>query len=157
MDNICKHNKFGYCKFKESCKKHHVIEECTNGMTCRELISCQLRHPKMCRRLAMEGYCRLGKECAYNHRLLLKSNNEDTELLHESIKNMKTEIDVLKYKVNSLVVTKEESEILKKDVEYIKEEINILRAAKKKTADKIIQIENDFEYDTEEEDKTTKR
>ena len=102
----------------------------------------------------MEGYCRLGKECAYNHKLLLKSNNEDTELLHESIKNMKAEIDVLKDKVNNLVVTKEESEILKKDVEYIKEEINILRAANKETADKISQIENDFEYETEDESET---
>lgn len=108
----------------------------------------------MCRRIAMEGYCRLGKECAYNHKLLQKSSNDDTELLHENIKNMKAEIDALKDKVNNLIVTKKESKILKKDVEYIKEEINILRAANKETADKISKIENDFEYETEDESET---
>ena len=61
---------------------------------------------------------------------------------------------LLKEKVNNLFVTKEENEILKKDVEYIKEEINILRAANKETADKISQIENYFEYETEDESET---
>ena len=49
---------------------------------------------------------------------------------------------------------KEESEMLKKDIEYIKEDIKLLRDTNKDTAEKINQIENDFEYETEDEVET---
>ena len=102
----------------------------------------------------MEGHCRLGLKCAYNHKLQFKSHNEDTESLLQNFKKMKAEIDVLKNTVNVLVSTKEESEKLRKDIECIKEDIKLLRDTNKDTADRIGLIENDFQYKPEDEVET---
>ena len=40
MESICRFYKFGFCKFKETCKKHHVEEECKKGMYCEHIKTC---------------------------------------------------------------------------------------------------------------------
>ena len=61
MEHICKFNKFGYCKYKNECKKNHVKEQCKDGQNCESVKLCTLRHPKMCKRIALEGHCSLVK------------------------------------------------------------------------------------------------
>ena len=67
------------------------------------------------------------------------------------MKKMKDEIDVLKNSIKSLISIKEEGEYIKRDVKIIKEEIKLLLACNKETADKISQLEEYSEYETEEE------
>ena len=45
-DVSCNRNKFGYCKFGETCKLLHINELCWNG-DCDERC-CSFRHPKEC-------------------------------------------------------------------------------------------------------------
>ena len=156
MEEICRYHKYGYCKFKESCTSYHAERECENGYNCPNIKACRLRHPKMCKKMVLEGHCRLGVRCAYRHKPRLISHHEDTKTLHEDMKTMKAEIDVLKNTVKSLLTIKEEGEIIKKDIRNIKEEIKFLVAFNKETAEKINQLEYDCQYDTEEESETVK-
>ena len=64
MESICRFYKFGFCKFKETCIKHHVEEERKNGMYCEQIKTCALSHPKMCKRIIQEGLCQFGGQCA---------------------------------------------------------------------------------------------
>ena len=49
MNNICKFHKFGYCKLKYKCGKGHVNIECLEGSHYKDVQTCALRHPKMCK------------------------------------------------------------------------------------------------------------
>ena len=64
---VCKYQKFGFCKFKESCKNQHLLEICKNLTSCVNLKSCHKRHPRVCRRFALEKVCSFGADCAYQH------------------------------------------------------------------------------------------
>ena len=35
--SVCKYNKFGYCKFREGCKRLHHTETCENGASCANI------------------------------------------------------------------------------------------------------------------------
>ena len=58
MQVVCKYNKFGYCKYNNQCENIHIKGECKVGRTCQKIQSYKLRHPKMCERMALEGFCR---------------------------------------------------------------------------------------------------
>ena len=153
MDNVCKYHKFGYCKYNNQCEKNHVKGECKDGNICPKIQVCNLRHPKMCKRMAMEGYCRLEAKCAYKHGPRVLQPNDDNK---EDIKSIKAELDVLKQTVKTLMTIKEEGHVLQKEIKVIKEEIRLVVVQNKVIADKISQLENDVEYESEEEDENEK-
>ena len=66
-DEGCQFQKYGFCKFRELCKKKHFTEICDKLSRCREIKQCQKRHPKNCKRFASGSGCRHDKKCAYNH------------------------------------------------------------------------------------------
>ena len=66
-EEICKHFKYGYCKFKDECRKHHVKDICELGTSCKMSKVCPKRHPKTCKKAIFEGFCRHGDHCAYSH------------------------------------------------------------------------------------------
>ena len=45
--NVCKYNKFGYCRYRETCRNLHIDEICENK-TC-DITTCRQRHPRECR------------------------------------------------------------------------------------------------------------
>ena len=45
--NVCKHFKYGFCKFGEKCNKQHLKEICQTE-DCN-LKTCSKRHPKICK------------------------------------------------------------------------------------------------------------
>ena len=55
--NVCSFNKFGYCKFRNNCRKMHVNENCENE-SC-EITTWKLRHPKPCRYFRDLRRCKL--------------------------------------------------------------------------------------------------
>ena len=153
MDDVCNYHKFGYCKYNDQCEKYHVQGECKDGNMCPKIHICSLRHPKMCKRMALEGYCRLESKCAYKHGPRINQHNDEPS---EDIKNIKAELDVLKQTVKTLMSIKEEGKVLQKEILDIKEAIKLVIADNKSIADKISLIENDLEYDSEEEKETKK-
>ena len=83
MEYICKYHKFGYCKMKDQCEKYHVNEECKEGSDCKNLTTCPLRHPKMCKRIVLEEHCVFREKCAYNHKRKTNSQIKEINTLHE--------------------------------------------------------------------------
>ena len=110
--DVCEYDKFGNCKFNVDCEKHDVVGECDQGNTCPTVKICNLRHPKMWKRIVIDGYCGLGDKCASRHKIKLHSDHHETKYLHKDIKNMKTEIDNIKSTVNKLVSIKEDAKLL---------------------------------------------
>ena len=124
MDYICKYNKFGFCKLKDQCKKYHVNEACKEGSFCGQITICPLRHPKLCKRIVMEEHCKFQERCAYNHKRRHNIQFEEKHELHEDVKNLKAELDILKTTFKSILSVRAEVEFLNNSLKYIKEEIN---------------------------------
>ena len=64
-ENICKWEKFGYCRKKNDCPDYHPIEVC-NEEVCNES-KCHKRHPQPCR-FFRTGTCKFGESCKYDHK-----------------------------------------------------------------------------------------
>ena len=64
---VCTYNKFGFCKFKDTCRNQHIVQICED-LSCKEIKICQKRHPKVCKRFAAEKECRFGIDCSYKHK-----------------------------------------------------------------------------------------
>ena len=67
-EQVCLHQKFGFCKYKEKCIKRHLDEECKDLGNCRAKKTCDKRHPKLCRRYVLEGSCSYNERCDYLHK-----------------------------------------------------------------------------------------
>ena len=65
--HVCKHYKFGFCKFGEKCHKQHLKETCQTE-DCN-LKTCHKRHPKICKFFSVNQVCKFGDACCYKHKL----------------------------------------------------------------------------------------
>ena len=101
--NICKYNTFGFCKFREYCRKRHENKVCDNQNNCNR--ECIKRHPKECKTFNKSGKCRFNEDCAYQHVNKVDSNSQSeinqmmTQLMikHDSeVAHLKAEVEVLK-------------------------------------------------------------
>jgi hypothetical protein len=82
---VCHYNKFGFCKYKEECRRRHFSEECEHLSTCKSISSCMKRHPRPCKKFA-SGQCKYKNHCAYKH-LEPKENREQSEMI-EKVKQL---------------------------------------------------------------------
>ena len=62
---ICFKNKFGYCKFSDSCRYKHVTLVCEDGQC--EIKNCEKRHPKICKYYRDYRRCKFTVGCKYKH------------------------------------------------------------------------------------------
>ena len=94
-DGICKYNKYGYCKYGETCHKYHEIRKCED-VKC-ETVTCLLRHPTPCRHFSIYRRCKFGSYCSFEH-------CEETDKISFvcEIKELKSEITILKDKIDNL-------------------------------------------------------
>ena len=86
---ICRYNKFGYCKFKDTCRKNHINTLCENS-SCDVQI-CTLRHPKECKHYRNHGRCKFGEWCRFSH---IEKEDE--------LKNLRLENDTINKKLADL-------------------------------------------------------
>ena len=106
-EKICSYFKYGYCKYKEECRKQHNKEICELGSSCENSKVCPRRHPKFCQKLSLEGFCRHGDKCAYNH----------NKLTYQNITNDKNDIKVMKVKIESLGIIVQEMATMISDIQ----------------------------------------
>ena len=151
MDYICKHNKFGYCKLKDECEKYHVNEECKDGIHCKAIKACPLRHPKMCRRIVLEGLCGFGEKCAYNHKTRLNLHGVDNDDIHEDVKKLREEVKQLKITLEVITSIQREGEILKDSIKELEEDIKLLKTSNKALVKRITELEEDLTDESFEE------
>ena len=96
-DEVCQYDKFGFCRFKESCKRKHYSEVCENLSMCINIKKCPKRHPKMCRRFNTDNICRFKEECAYSHKRI--NANEDVNGLKDKVDKLEKMVKELTKKV----------------------------------------------------------
>ena len=66
-ENVCQRNKYGFCKFRQVCRKQHITEKCEN-LNC-EIENCLQRHPQECRYFRSYGRCKFSEFCFYEHKV----------------------------------------------------------------------------------------
>ena len=91
--NICKYNKFGFCKLRNQCPNPHTATIC-NKDSC-DVTSCRMRHPMPCRLLAA-GNCKFGDLCQFDHRKSrgLKDLEDKFEKLQNDFGSLKKMSDI---------------------------------------------------------------
>ena len=62
---VCFKNKFGYCRYSDSCRFKHVTIVCDDGQC--EIQNCEKRHPKICRYYRDYRRCKFTVGCKYKH------------------------------------------------------------------------------------------
>ena len=108
--NVCQFFKYGYCKFKIACRKQHILEKCKK-QNC-ENGTCNQRHPRICRYLRDNGYCKFSEYCLFEHDFV-KSDVQEIkditvklkgieELIAEKSKDIETLEKVIKEKAQPL-------------------------------------------------------
>ena len=120
---LCLFNKFGYCKFGERCRRHHINEICEES-SC-EIFHCRQRHPKNCKFYRNYGRCKFSP-CAFKHEVVTEKN--------DTVKLMK-EMKVISDKLADL-----ESAIIEKNqqIEEMSAKIQRLETLEIKTNEKEI-------------------
>ena len=88
-DHVCLYFKYGYCKYKNKCKREHMKEACEDLNHCMDQRICNKRHPRVCKIYVEDRVCRFRSDCAYHHPL------EKEELTFE-INDLKEKVDTLK-------------------------------------------------------------
>ena len=93
---LCLFNKFGYCKFGETCKKNHINKICDES-SC-EIETCKQRHPKVCKYFRNYGRCKFSP-CAFKHEVPVNHNSK----LEKDIEDLTAKIQALE----KIIVIKE--------------------------------------------------
>ena len=61
---LCSFNKFGFCKYRETCRKRHIKETCEKTLC--DISTCTSRHPRICKFFRDLGRCKFDP-CAFLH------------------------------------------------------------------------------------------
>ena len=130
--NVCQFNKFGYCRYKENCRKMHVDKLCDNP-SC-ELSKCIQRHPKVCKWDRDLNRCKF-YPCKFTH--IVKEDNQ-TALEEYTRENERIVKKLAEIEKELKAVQQSEEEIIQKRI--LNEKISNLG---NRLAEKDIQI-NDY-------------
>ena len=96
LENICFHNKFGFCKFGQRCFRFHENKLCENG-NCN-IQNCNLRHPKFCRYFGKYNNCKFGTYCRFKH-VRIEAEVMENKKYDEEIDKLRREINDCKSKI----------------------------------------------------------
>ena len=96
---VCKHFKFGFCKFGKRCNKQHLKEICQTE-DCK-LKTCNKRHPKICKFFFVNQVCKFGDACCYKHKFSTHHCNilEQISSLQATISSMSESIQTLENEI----------------------------------------------------------
>ena len=98
--NVCKRNKFGYCKYGDMCRNMHVDQKCENP-SC-DVSMCIQRHPVRCKFYHKFNRCKFDP-CKYSHdqrNTDFKNLKEETAAKFNEIENMLNHKNELEKKIN---------------------------------------------------------
>ena len=107
--NVCRKNKYGYCKYGDRCQFKHVKQIC-NDSNCN-VFACDKRHPRNCRWFGEYGRCKFTTFCKYKHEKIKTFE----ELLSEIRQN---EIRLRDINAKLENIEKQERDILNKYEEF---------------------------------------
>ena len=111
---VCRRNKYGYCKYGETCHFRHEKEICIQN-NCN-IFDCERRHPKVCKWYLEYGRCKFSSYCKFRH---------------TNIKNFEEIVNKIELNAKKL------AEIDKRIVNFEKEEGDIMN--KSKTSENLLE------------------
>ena len=91
-EEVGQYDKFGFCRYRNECKKKHFKSECEYLDGCKTPKSCQKRHPKRCRKYD-SGHCRFESDCSYKH--LKPKTNEEHQQLKEKVEALEKVVQIV--------------------------------------------------------------
>ena len=100
---VCSSFKFGYCKHKEYCRKHHVKDICE--LSSCDISNCERRHPKKCKYYRDYGQCKFDP-CMFSH----TRDDDGIDALRKEIETVGENIIELDNKLKELDLKLLESE-----------------------------------------------
>ena len=95
---VCKHFQTGFCKFRSTCRKHHIEEICPNP-DCKSK-ACKKRHPKPCKFYKSHKDCKFGDLCSYSH--IISTEHYDNNILLEKVNTMEISFKIMSEKLKIL-------------------------------------------------------
>ena len=108
--SICQFFRHGFCRYKDNCRKQHVVEVCEHEH-CQDPY-CIKRHPRICRYYRDWNYCKFGSYCYYKHTSWKSGFDElNTQIanllkvideMENSKKHMSAEISALELKIKRI-------------------------------------------------------
>ena len=93
--NVCLFNKFGYCRYNETCRKLHVNEMCEDN-SC-QFLKCSQRHPKACKWYRKYKRCKFNP-CKFSH----KDDLEELKLDNQKALQKIDDIEIILAEKNEL-------------------------------------------------------
>ena len=141
--NVCRFNKYGYCKFGDKCHFRHNNVICVTKKC--SVFDCDKRHPVVCKYFMNFRKCKYSN-CAFKHKNLNEVNNNDAKIkmieckLNEMVsgetnkniekkleafeKNYESKIEALETHLKKINKTLEEKDTLISSFEKLFKEIN---------------------------------
>ena len=116
---ICKFNKYGYCKFGNKCRQLHNNVTCESKQCKRNV--CDKRHPNKCYYYSINNYCKFGSFCRYVH----ENNEENLKIVRAKVKKLENTL-IEQFKV----IENLQSELDKKSktVEVLENKVELLES-----------------------------
>ena len=87
---VCHYNKFGFCKFGNSCFRYHENKVCEDSKC--KVLECRLRHPRKCSYFRDYYYCKFGSYCKFSHENK-ERDDKSIEVLENKIFELTKEIN----------------------------------------------------------------
>ena len=122
---ICFFNKYGFCKYLETCRKYHESKKCENSYC--EIRDCPLRHPIICRYFRDFGFCKFNERCKFSHEVkrdISEQNDEEVKNLQEKLKNVEKELKDKNVKIMKLEADIKDIHIKMSEKEHTVSKIN---------------------------------
>jgi len=111
--NICRRNKYGYCKHGDNCHFRHENIICIDN-NCN-IYSCEKRHPKICSWYQQYGRCKFTSFCKFKH--------ENKENIDELIKRIEENANKLNEINASLQAIEKEEKTAKNQIEVFEKQL----------------------------------
>ena len=121
-ETVCVFNKFGFCKFEQTCRDRHIDVIC--GEDC-DTKNCEKRHSQPCKYFVKYNRCKFGDFCKYKHENET-FRNEAKQPADEKIDND------LKIFENKIKLLQEQYEKIVAEVKNLKDDILILKTKNEK-------------------------
>ena len=133
---ICLYNKYGYCKYKNLCRYHHVVDKCEDE-NC-DVTSCFKRHPKTCRYFYRYNRCKFNDSCSFSHISSTVRFHADKD---ENVKSRLSHIEESNVRqANDLMNMKFKLEALEKENEFLKDEVKKIPELMKSATEKVVNV-----------------
>ena len=118
IDQVCNHNKFGFCKHGDRCWKKHISEICENKR-CSGGNECNKRHPRKCRFFRDYKRCKFGEYCAFDHSEPIDAAEEELKLLKQKLDDLEKILEVKNAEIKAVLV---KLDIIETNIEVLNNE-----------------------------------